>query len=820
MRARSFRRALELSVSGLALHLLVTTPAFAQSTEADPPSSEQSAKAESDAAGNGEIVVTARYRTENLQDTPIAITAITAEDLTKRAISSAYEIGYTVPNAALRPAQAQSGPVMTAYIRGIGQYDALAEFEPGVAIYVDDAYHATTVGSMIELLDLERVEVLRGPQGTLFGRGSIGGAIRYVTKKPTGDNSGYVEATGGSYNRIDIRGSYDFGLTDNLFARVSAMSKHRDGFQQVIDYACAFPATAGTIPARVTREDCRLGTQGGESVNGARAAVRWLPSSDLEFNVSGEYINDTSEAAADSIVGIARVNGNLPPPFNAWSNALEARYGVPYDERFIPPNIYTTYSTFSDPVSGLEFDPRRAIKQIDLTGKMDWNVSDDVKAEVIVARREYNGHYSSDTDGSPYSLQTLRGNQRFHSFQLEARLSGTLWDRLEWTLGGFHYAGQFKFRLISSIPAYIPNYPDRVVFIDQNTTTDSENNSAFLHTILEVTDTLSVSGGLRYSRDNKKEQFDNSIVRAAIDTTNSNVDWKLGIDYKATPDLLLYASAATGYRPQAFNPRPFQPTQFTSVKGESATSYEAGIKATLIDRILQTNLAAFYIDYSSRIVRGGGIECLTDAEGNYLALVPPGTPGSVTDTVGNTCVTPPGFNSPTTGFGRLLSSTAKIKGVEAEVRLTPVEGMIISGAFGYLDWKSADLEGPTILADYPVYVPKLNWSLSASYEVPIGKSGSLTPRADVYSQSRICTSITTTASIYPFAGCSDGYTIANARLEWNNAGHDFTIALGVTNLFKKEYYLNTFDTTEFNQPPVIAQPGRPREWYLSMRKSF
>src|SRR5690606_17566216 len=137
-------------------------------------------------------------------ETPIAITAVTAADLEARAVTSAYEIAYAVPNASFRPAQAAFGNTMTAYVRGIGQYDFDFAFEPGVGIYIDDVYHPFTLGSSIELLDLERVEVLRGPQGTLFGRGAIGGAVRYVTRKPRGDDTGAISVTVGEFDRIDL----------------------------------------------------------------------------------------------------------------------------------------------------------------------------------------------------------------------------------------------------------------------------------------------------------------------------------------------------------------------------------------------------------------------------------------------------------------------------------------------------------------------------------------------------------------------------------------------------------------------------------------
>ena len=196
-----------------------------------------------------EIIVTARYREERLQEIPIAITAIDAEELEMRAFTLASDVAYTVPNASFRPAQAAFGNTMTAFIRGIGQYDFDFAFEPGVAIYIDDMYHPFTLGSQTQLMDLDHVEVLRGPQGTLFGRGSIGGAIRYVSKKPQGDDTGSIGLTVGEFDRVDVRASYDFAITDSLAARVTGVSTSRDGYQDVIDFTCAHPGIVGRSAA-------------------------------------------------------------------------------------------------------------------------------------------------------------------------------------------------------------------------------------------------------------------------------------------------------------------------------------------------------------------------------------------------------------------------------------------------------------------------------------------------------------------------------------------------------------------------------------------
>src|SRR5690606_28910611 len=303
-----------------------------------------------DAGPIEEILVTARYREERLQDTPIAITAVTAEDIQTRGFTSSFEVGYMIPNASLRPAQAAFGNTMTAFIRGVGQNDFDFAFEPGVGIYIDDIYHPFTLGSQIELLDLARVEVLRGPQGTLFGRGSIGGAIRYVTQAPQGDGTGSIRLTAGTFDRIDVRASYDFAVTENLFARVAGVSRSREGYQDVIDFACAFPDLAGPLsPQTVNRgADCRIGTQGGEDVVGLRGALRWIASEAFEMTVTTEHLDDSSEARADTLLLV-----DTRP--EAWPSLVP---GLPYDERFLPPDPYVSYATYADPLTGLRVTPQ------------------------------------------------------------------------------------------------------------------------------------------------------------------------------------------------------------------------------------------------------------------------------------------------------------------------------------------------------------------------------------------------------------------------------------------------------------------------------
>ena len=779
-----------------------------------------------------EVVVTARYREENLQETPLAISALSAQDLQVRGFTEAYQIGYSIPNASLRPAQAAFGNTMSAYIRGIGQYDFLPEFEPGVAIYFDDVLQPVTMGSMVDLMDIERVEVLRGPQGTLFGRGALGGAIRYISKKPEGDNSGSIRITSGSYNRVDLRASYDFSITDNLFARVSGVSKSREGYQTVYDWACLNPGT--NLPQQIYNRSagCKVGTQGGEDVNGARGALRWVVDSDLEFTLTADYLNDQSEARADTLVALATdatgaFPGQLPVPFNFWSAGQVATYGVGLDSRFVPNDIYTSYATYSDPDSGIRFKPQTALQQWGFSGKAEWNINQDVRMEAILAYRKFTGAFATDADQSPLGEQTVDGRQYFREFTGEVRFSGRAFDRLDWTVGYFHYDGRFRSGQQVSIPAFVPG----PFLVNGLNITDSENNSGFAHGVYDITDKLSLTAGLRYSEDKKDENFDNTIVVTTGSAKDSSLDWKAGLDYKLTDDILLYTSAATGYRPQAFNPRPFQVTQFVPVDGEENISYDFGVKGDFFDKSLRLNVAGFYIDYKKRILPVAGIECLADGMGNYLALVPAGTAGSVVDGLGQSCVTPAGRTSPTTSRTFYTNIPATITGVEVEGEWRPMDALSLSGQFGYTDFQGDEVNNPGLLGapvtnvvtDRPIYVPAVNWSVAASYEFTMPNGSTLTPRVDVYGQSEICPSVTTNLSnptITDAQRCAAGYELVNIRAEWDSPSRSWTVAVGGTNVTDKKYFLNKFDLTGFGQPTIEGQPGRPAEWFVTVERNF
>jgi iron complex outermembrane recepter protein len=800
---RKTRRAAGLAAA--VLTLTVAPAAWSQTT---------ASTAEPSDTGLAEIIVTAQYRAEPLQQTPIAITAISADDIQARGFNNSSDIGYMVPNASLRPAQAAFGKTQTAFIRGVGQNDFNFAFEPGVGIYVDDVYYPTTMSSQFDLMDIADVEVLRGPQGTLFGRGSIGGAIKYTSKPPVGDNSGFIEGTVGDFHRVDLRAGYDFALIpDKLFARITGMSKKQDGYVNQYDFVCLYPQLSGTLPRMITNRDagCKIGTMGGTDVNGARAQFRYVATDALTFNLAVDYQRDDSEAAADTLVQA----GPLVGGFATWSNAMQAHYGVPFDSRFVPANRYTSYATFTDPFSGLAFPPKNSLNQKGISGTADWKISDAISAKLILAWRNWNGRFATDQDDSPLDVSVVDGIQQFTYRTAELRFSGDNFDnRLHWTTGVFYYDGDSNSAQSVNLPganiaAYLANPQANALLVNGLDIGNFSNYSYYLHTEYKLVENLTLTLGGRYSRDKKADNFDNTIVKANLNHTSSRGDWRIGLNYQVAPHLMLYTSAATGYRPPAFNPRPFQADQFVAVSGENLLAYEVGEKADLLDRKLRVNAAAFYSDYKQRILPTGGLDCLKNADGSVVPGPlpnPQGGPSCLVNTIPNTLY---------------VNSPGKIYGGELEVAFRPIEALTFSANGGLTRFTSSGTNTGITPNGEPAYVPKWNASFSGEYAFALPDGSTITPRYDAFVQTQICTGAANPAAGYTgLASCSGGYTLHNIRLQYATKENSWTVAVGIENLTNHFYYLNKFDLTAFGEPTVEGQPGPPREWYLTARRNF
>jgi len=738
--------------------------------------------------GTTDIVVTAQFRSTNLQDTPLAITAMTGEQLAERSFSNIADVGKAAPSVTLRMGSSGYGKSTQAYIRGIGQSDFNFALEPAVGFYVDDVYHASLFGTSFDLLDLERIEILRGPQGTLFGKNSIGGAVRLISQKPKDHFEASMEGTYGSYDRIDLRGMVNIPLIDDQLAlRVSFASKEREGYVDRVDFACAYPELAGDLTPTVSDHgnSCKVGTLGGESVRAGRAALRWTPAAGVEVNLVAEIIRDNSEAAADSLIYINTAAASL---VNHNNNRLIPAYGIPFDERFIV-DPYVTFATYDSAFLGRKVPAVNTVHSESYSGDITLDLSENVQLKSITAYQTFNGRFTQNANNSPLPLALTDNVAGFEQFTQEVRLVGSAFsDMLDWAAGVFYFEGA------STLGGGAYLAASNIAF-DQNDSTDATNRSAFLHGTLHLTERFSLTGGLRYTKESKTYRFDRTNVPSGTpffpggaftspESQFDRFDYKVGLDYQLTDDVMVYGQFSTGFKGGGINPRPFTPASAVPFGPETLNAYEIGLKSDLFDRLVRLNLAAYHSDYSNLQLSANGFD-------NN------GAPSIVISNAGQ----------------------ARINGVEAELEIRPAVGFQIDMSASYTDFKIKDLGaaagvsgGPTLDSKAPGS-PEWKYNAGVQYRADLGNGGTLTPRVDVYYQSEVFNEWTNNPR-----AAQEGYAVANARLTYNAPDDEWYAALSVTNLFDEFYYVNKF--IQSGTYIFTGQPARPREWAVTIGRRF
>jgi iron complex outermembrane receptor protein len=756
--------------------------------------------AEADSAGLEEVVVTAQFRRQNLQDTPLAITAVTGGMLESRSQNNISEVANQAPSVTLKTNAAAYGPSLAANIRGVGQFDFHPALEPGVGVYVDDVYYATLTGSILDLLDLDRVEVLRGPQGTLAGKNSIGGAVKLYSKKPTGDGSGYAAVTYGQRNRLDFRGGFDVTLAPDLFARVAGVSRSEDGYVSRIDYGCANPGQG--IPPIRDAPNCTLSHQGEINYQAARAQLRYLPNDALEVNLIGDYTRERHEIAG-SVLTFASFTG--PADINPFPTPQA------YNSRFLC-GRFCNYATYGAPADG-PFAESRIDGQVDFTGygvsgQLDWRIGEHLALVSITAYRDYTSIFSNEDDLSPLS-HSLGGpnSMDFHSFSEEVRLNGDLGNKtVEYTVGGF-YETQDIFYVSRQDLRYVAG--GGLVFVSGDPV-PAFTHAGFANATWNVTNRLGLTGGLRYTSEGKDYTFrrrdrsgnlltgQNALLDGKTGNYRGNrVDYRASAQYRLNDEVMAYAQVSTGFKGGGVNPRPFAVQQIQPFGPETLRTYEVGLKSDLLDRTLRLNLAAFSSNYRD-------IQLLLNSCPQFN---PPGLPAGAAFP----CGLPANVG------------TARIEGVEAEAGWQPVRALTLDAGVSYVDFRYRSIDpqaggasnpGGVQFGMVPPYTPKWKGSIGLQYEFGLGAAGSLTPRVDASYQDDVYgTAINSPRTLIP------AYTLTNARLTWRNGGDDLEASLEVTNALNRYYYLTAFEVSAA-AGVANAQPARPREWALTIKKKF
>lgn len=800
------RRTVALLLASAALVAMPSTASAQAEAEAAAPDEDAAPSSEAVDQGVGEIIVTARKREENLQNTPISISAIGAAQLDAQGITSIMGVQDTTPNITFKNIPSNSGVASNAavYIRGIGQSDFAPGVDPGVGIYVDGVYQGRSVGGVFDMIDIDRVEVLRGPQGTLFGRNTIGGAVSITTAKPADYFHGKADVKVGTDNRVNVRGMLNMPLADTLFLKVSGGLFSQDGY-----------VNAPNLGTKLGNQDTKT----------ARGMLLWEATPDLELTLSGDYMRDKSNGAPFVLVGF---DFAAPNNFGALNNLLATNFGALGDcfdaANAANPNClnnqwlsrdtnYSSRDTFSD------------IKVWSAALTAEWDLTDDLALKSISSYRKVDALFAVDYDHSPINVAYLTPDtftQR--QFTQELQLLGNAMDgRLDYLFGLYYF--QEKGKDIGPIDF-------NAVFAQSGGFYNYNSWAAFSQLTYEITDKLSLTAGLRYTRDRKKFLPDQFIIEDRLGdlfgpangtlvlsrcfvrsgppilppdvsctadpvlnpngnrilpyvTVHSNAERltpMVNLAYQWTPDIMTYATFSQGYKSGGFTQRIFPPeSSMPTFEPEKVNSYEAGLKLTTLDRMLRFNVASFYTDYSE-------IQLLVD-----------GTP-----------------------YGRLgpfyiNAGDAEIKGFEAEATFAPGGDWLITGSAGLTDAKYTRLNntvGLTLDSKFN-YVPK--WTLSASIqkEIDLGSAGILTPRVDWSYRSDTFNNINGLNDSLLF---QPAYSVFNANVRWEDPDGTYGLQFGVDNIADKKF--QTFGNFQQSFGTKTASYDRGRQWYLRASVSF
>ncbi len=827
--------------SSLAIVAGMTAPAYAQDGE--------------DTNRANTIVVTAEFREANLQDTPIAITAVNAEMLEARGQTDVSQVAAQAPNVTLKPQGQGGGAGLIAYIRGVGQTDFIYARDPGVGVYIDDVYIPTLQSSLIELMDLDRIEVLRGPQGTLAGKNSIGGSIRLFGQRPRGDNSGSLEASYGSYNDIRIRGMADFSLTENLAVRVSGMSRNTDGHVAVLDYGLTHP-TSNVGGNQSIGQFPQLTEAGGRHVTAGRIALEWEPTDRLNVYITADYTNQDGDPGAEVLIAAGAAGRPFDPtsqnpatsmwfdgddfitvPWlvgtdgNAVTTGCQFVPAGPFSCDTPPAGYDPRYINYANYLDGMEpnpqapykpyyANPRNTFEGWGVHGNVTFDVNDNLQIVWISSYREYESTWAFDQDLTPVPIAQLNNINEHWAWSQELRVNFDVGDGLlEGTVGAFYFDqyGDYEARVDL-------NYVNPTIdFIHGPDETPSESKAVFANLTLHPTPELSITGGIRYSDESKDYTY-----------------------FRRNPDYTIPDGGA------CFATPPFPPASlFTSpnclLVGFLGT--EGNFADTRVDWrvVVDYRWSDEFLTYASVATgfKGGGVnprpfvpdqalpfdpETLTTYEVGFKAdlwdrrfRLNGAAFYNEYESIQGTKLVCPESSLPFPCLRPDNVGSAEMKGFEFEAQLFPADGLSFDASFAYIDFEYTSAVDPAtgtlVNTGIPAgaitpYTPEVTYSIGMTYEHELESGSVIALRLDGAYQDDIFT----TSENTPFS-LVDGYFLANGRLTFTSPDGDWSIYGEVQNIFDEYYFLTKSDASA-SLGIVTGAPGLPRTWRVGIRREF
>lgn len=730
-----------------------------------------------DDVGVADIVVTAQKRAQRLNDVPVSITAATGDQLAKSGVDSIETLSKVVPGLTFA-ASLNASPILT--LRGVGFNDYTLGASPAVSVYVDQVPLPFVPMSRGTTLDLQRVEVLKGPQGILFGANSTGGAINYIAARPTAGFEAGIDASYGRFNEVNAGGYVSGPLSGTIGARVAVRTMQSSDWQRNF-------VTGATL--------------GSQNLIQGRVLFDWKPSDRTTITLAMSGWRDKSDTPGTQLTGF-----RLQVPTSPRAALVLAQPLSPNDAR----------ATNFGNTTPLNRDDRYV--QVSLRG--DFKINDSVTFTSVTAYDDYRENYGFDRDGTPLRiLDVARSQGTIRDFTQELRLAGTT-DRFNWVVGGnMLHATIFStngIRIGNATNAQVIVFPFDFASNDMRQTIDEY--AAFANAEFEIAPRLTLTGGLRYT--NSTREYSGcttgdaglssgltllSTVLSGTPTTpivpgqcvtllqpsqkpglirntlaEDNLSYRAGINLKPNDDTLLYVNVSKGYKSGSFPVLSASTSlQLLPVTQESLLAYEAGFKISLANRRVQLNGAAFYYDYRNKQVRSS-------------ILVP------VFQVIERLVNVP----------------KSRITGAELQLVAVPVRGLTLNLAGTYLDAKIREFTGlsdltrlQTDFAGQPIpFTPKLQVTADAEYRFPVGGLEAFVGANLTHNSSAV-----STIGSPAYSRIRD-FTLLDLRAGVGPEDGRWSVSVYGRNVTNQFYWNNAFA----NQDVTLRYPGKPATYGIRL----
>ncbi len=689
MKSNGLSMAIAMALAGSAF---VAPTATAQQAPEGPQSEERSLD---------RVVVTARKREETLQEVPVAVTAFTPETIDKLNVKDLGDLDAQVPNLTIYAARGSTSTV-TAYIRGVGQADPLWGVDPGVGIYLDDVYIARPQGALLDVFDVDRIEVLRGPQGTLYGKNTIGGAIKYISKALPRDPEGFASLTVGNHAQRDVKAAFGGsigGRDSGLRARLAVANMTRDGYGEIV-------------------------------------------------NRQGEDVSDKDITAARLHVG-AFSHDDFDVQFTLdWMDDKSGMRG----SKMLAPNVLAP----SEPPMASRYDIRSAMRNINdttmkgMSATMNWRPSENWAFKYVAAKRESDTDTAIDFDNTSATLVDVYAHYYDSqvSHELQANYDGG--GRARGVIGVYAFngdaGGQVKNHFFNPL---VPIGFTNPLFGDTQGVVNTKSVAVYADWTFDITDRFALDVGARYTDEDKHAialnrfytglDYQTSWGTAAnFDKTVNfkNVSPKVSLNYQVTPDIMLYGVASRGFKSGGYNIRANTtavPRSGEPFSDEVVDSYEFGTKMGLLDNTLFLNLAAFHNRYKD--IQLSVFTSFTLPDGSQS------------------------FFGDFTNAGR-----GTVNGAEVEYQWMPNANWLISGNLAWLDAKYDEfIDRGVNIADsqYFTNAPEFSGAINAEWRTELANGGSLSTRVGYSYQTGTYPTTDLSRDIY-----QPSYGLLNAGVIW------------------------------------------------------